>query len=69
MLPAAEQAWKISVVRYRVGKIELAMTLDSWRARLEAKKQLASAQTERELILASLEKIIGVSIQDVSHEN
>lgn len=69
LLPAAEQAWKISVTRYRIGKIELAMTLDAWREWLEAKKQLAGAQTARELILAALEKITGVSIQDIPHEN
>lgn len=68
VLPAAEQAWKISVVRYRLGKIELAMTLDSWRARLEAKKQLAGARSEREVILATLEKITGLSMMEMTHE-
>lgn len=69
LIPAAEQAWKISLARYRVGKIELVMMLDAWREWLDAKKQRASARVDREILLASLEKITGVSIQENAHAN
>ena len=59
LLPQAEATFQAALVGYQNGQVDFATLLDSQRQILKAKLDVLNAQTDAQISLAEIEKLIG----------
>ena len=59
LLPQAELTYQSALTGYETGKVDFAMLIDAQRQRLKARQQQLQAQTDMQLRLADIEKLLG----------
>ena len=59
LLPQAELTWQSALAGYETGKVDFAMLIEAQRQILKAKQQQLQAQTDMQLRLADIERLLG----------
>lgn len=59
LLPQAELTWQSALAGYETGKVDFAMLIEAQKQTLKARQQLLQAQTDMQLRLADIEKLLG----------
>jgi len=62
LLPQAELTYQSALVGYENGKVDFAMLIDAQKQILKARQQQLQAQTDMQLRLADIEKLLGESL-------
>jgi outer membrane protein TolC len=59
LLPQAELTWQSALAGYETGKVDFAMLIEAQKQTLKARQQQLQAQTDMQLRLADIEKLLG----------
>jgi outer membrane protein TolC len=59
LLPQAELTWQSALAGYETGKVDFATLIESQKQTLKARQQQLQAQTDMQLHLADIEKLLG----------
>lgn len=59
LLPQAELTWQSALAGYETGKVDFAMLIEAQKQTLNARQQQLQAQTDMQLRLADIEKLLG----------
>jgi outer membrane protein TolC len=59
LLPQAELTYQSALASYETGKVDFAMLIDAQKQILKVRQQLLQAQTDMQLRLSEIEKLLG----------